>query len=339
MLTFIFFIFAVLSLVGAAATVVRLKNAQGRDDFGIQFSWLTPVSLALSLVFASLAMGNVNVDSGSRGILKRFGQPVETLDPGLHFIRPIGDTVVPVSIQTRVVKPNEDAASKDMQIVHFEITFRYHIDPNFAKYFLVQLNNDQEDRVITPVILEAIKSATSQYDVQELITRRPEARDRIEALISKGLTDTHIIPESTSITDFKFSKEYEDAIEKKQVAQQKAEQATNDLARIKVEAQQVQAEAVGTANAKIASANGEAQSVLIVAKAKAEAQKVQRENITPELIQIRTLELLEKKWTGDFPETYLGGGQGGLNPANILIQPTHREKKQPQQETPSPDNN
>lgn len=314
MLTFLFILLAIAALVAGGFAGVKVT---GDDKIKLNVPFVS-VGAVVSLLFFALAFGNVNVDAGSRGILKRFGKPVRVLDPGLHFIRPIGDQVISIPVQTRTIKPQESAASKDLQIVNFEITFRYHIDPSQAMHFLVDLNNDQEDRIIKPVILEAIKAGTSQYDVQELISRRTEVRDRMEALITKALAGTYIIPESVSITEFNFSKEYEDAIEKKQVAQQKAEQATNDLARIKVEAQQVEAKAKGKADAAIAEATGEAQSTLIVAKAKAEAQRVQKENITPELIQIRTIELFKDKWDGELP-TMLVGSTGGFLPTLDMV--------------------
>jgi hypothetical protein len=46
-----------------------------------------------------------------------------------------------------------------------------------------------------------------------------------------------------SITDFQFDAQYQQAVESKQVAEQRALTATNDLARIKVEAQQAEAKA------------------------------------------------------------------------------------------------
>jgi prohibitin 2 len=338
MLTFLFILLSVLSLGLPAFVIYKMfkLTPETKDQFGRttqhpHFNFTTGgllkaiVSLTLPLFFFGLCLSNVQVDAGNRGILKHFGHVVGNLEPGLHFVRPIGSTVVEYPVQSRIVQPNEEAASKDLQIVYFQITFRYHIDPDFADYVYVQDNGDPESRIIGPAILEAVKSVTSQYDVQELVSKRPLVRDGIEAFVTTSLKGSHVIPEATAVTDFKFSKDYEAAIESKQVAQQKAEQATNDLQRIKVEAQQAQAEAVGLAEAKVANANGEAQSVLIVAKAKAEAQRLQKESITPELIQIRTLELLKDKWDGAFPETFFGSG--GVNPANILISPQHHEKK------------
>jgi prohibitin 2 len=259
------------------------------------------------------------------GVVKRFGNPIGVLQPGLHFVRPIGDTVTEVSVQTRIVKTSEPASSKDLQIVNTEVTLGYHVDKDHAMDILVQLNNDTESRVIVPAILESIKAETAQYDVQELVTQRAKVRDGIETRVKARLAPYYIIAESTSITNFAFSQQYEASIEAKQVAEQNAEKAKNDLQRVKVEAQQAAATAEGEANAKIANAKGEAESQLLIARAKAEAQKMQVANITPDLLQLRTIELLHDKWDGTLPATYIG--TGGVNPATLLIQPKTSTKK------------
>jgi prohibitin 2 len=103
--------------------------------------------------------------------------------------------------------------------------------------------------------------------------------------VKSRLLAKHIIPEDVSITNFKFSDQYEQSIEQKQVAEQNAEKAKNVLEQVKTEAQQ-----------KIAQAEGEAA-----------ALKAQKEQITPELLQLRMIEMLSQKWNGQLPENYYGG--------------------------------
>lgn len=322
--TLLFLLFLASLAVGLGISVVK-TIAASQEHLTVK-PLPTLVSLVPASLFFTLFLGLVTVDAGTVGIVKRGGRPVAELQPGFHFIRPVGDNIQPVSVQTRITKTAEDASSKDLQIVKTEVTLAYHIDKQYALDIAVQLNDDAENRVIVPAILESIKAETSQYDVQALVTDRAKVRDGIEERVKTRLLPYHIIAESTSITNFSFSQQYEASIEAKQVAEQNAEKAKNDLTRIRVEAEQAAAKAKGEADAEIAAATGSAQSTLIVAKAKAEAQRLQRENITPELIQIRTLELLEKNWKGDFPDTFFGGGSG-LNPVSIILpQPTKKSK-------------
>ena len=85
-----------------------------------------------------------------------------------------------------------------------------------------------------------------------------------------------------SIVNFKFSQQFTNAIENKQTAEQLALKAQRDLDRIKIEAQQ-----------KIAQAQAEA-----------EALRLQRQNVTSELVELRRIEAMHdaiRKWNGVLP--------------------------------------
>ncbi|MBI5418868.1 MAG: hypothetical protein HZA60_02155 [Deltaproteobacteria bacterium] len=91
-----------------------------------------------------------------------------------------------------------------------------------------------------------------------------------------------IVVDDFSIVNFKFSQQFSMAIEAKQTAEQLALKAQRDLDRIKVEATQ-----------KIAQAQAEA-----------EALRLQKQNVTHELIQLRQIEASLKaieKWNGQLP--------------------------------------
>jgi regulator of protease activity HflC (stomatin/prohibitin superfamily) len=281
---FLFFLIFVFSLIGGLALSIKVTEEHG--DHSIKFRLLRGVPLfLLSTIFLLLSMSFTKIDAGNVGVVKRFGDPIRQLNPGPHFVRPVADSVTLVTVQTRIVKPSENAVSVDIQLVHVEVTLAYHTDPLYATQVLVKLNDDAETRVITPAILEAIKAITAQYDVKELVAQRQQVRDKIEDIVKARIAPDHIIADSVSITDFSFSQQYEESIEAKVVAEQNAEKADNDLKRIKIQAQQ-----------QIAQAEGEAA-----------ALKAQKEQITPELLQLRTIEMMKEKWNGQLPENYYGG--------------------------------
>src|SRR5208282_3423938 len=123
----------------------------------------------------------------------------------------------------------------------------------------------------------------------------------IEEFVKQRIAPYHLVAENTSITHFSFSKEFETAIEAKVTAQQNAEKAENDLKRITIQAQQ-----------QVAQAKGEA-----------EALRVQKEQITPELLQLRQIEMLREKWNGALPTTMIVTGTSGIVPTiDVLKQHT-----------------
>jgi regulator of protease activity HflC (stomatin/prohibitin superfamily) len=284
------FLFFLGFLVVAAYKASSFSHVDGEKHLEIKISkglpWLA-LALILGIGLPILGSAFVSVDAGEIGVVKHFGAVSRELSPGLHVITPFADSVTPVTIQTRIVKPNESTGTHDLQQVYFEVTMAYHVDPEYASFVLTKLNNDAEARVITPAILEAIKATTAQYDAPELLTKRPEVRDKIETFVKARIAPEHIIAEQVSITNFSFSNTYEEAVEAKVTAEQNALKADNDLKRIKIEAQQ-----------QVAQAQGEA-----------DALKAQKEQITPELLQLRTIEMMKEKWDGQLPTVIVGGNQ------------------------------
>lgn len=282
MLTLIFIVLLLAAIAGTVFASLRV------DDGNFTFR---PFGLIGILAIALVIVGwnsYSEVNAGTIGVVTRYGKVTRTVEPGLHFVSPL-EEVHAISTRTLVVKPSEDASTKDLQTVHMEVTLTYHFDREYASFFYTQLNdaspNAVENKVVIPAVLEAMKAKSSLYDAPELVTNRAVVRDGIETFLREKLSVYHIVPETTSITDFRFSKEYNDAIEAKQTAQQDAEKAENELKKIKIQAEQ-----------QIAQAKGEA-----------EALRAQKEQITPELLQLRMIEMLMKKWDGKLPENYFGG--------------------------------
>lgn len=262
-----------------------------KQTFAIgKFLLFAVAGLVLSFVPLTLFSGYSPVEQGYVGVVKRMGAVTGTLQPGPHFVTPFITTVDPVTTKTLTVKPSEDASSQDLQQVHTEVTLTYHFDQDGIVYIYSNLidnsPNAVENKVVIPAILEAIKASTAKYTVQDLVQKRAQVRDDIEMLVKSRLVPYHITAETTSITDFRFSDSFEKSIEAKQVAQQQAEQAQNELKKVQIEAEQ-----------RIAQAKGEA-----------DASKAQLQALTPELLQLRWIE----KWDGKLPENYYGGAQGPL---------------------------
>jgi prohibitin 2 len=301
--TLLILLFVAALVVGLLRTFEFAQTADGDRTWNIHATRGVPF-FALAVFFGFIAMSFTTVTAGTIGVVLRFGKPVRQLTPGPHFILPFADSVTPVSVQTSIVKPSEDAASHDLQVVHTEVTLAYHVDPAYATDVLVSLNDDAETRVIDPAILEAIKSVMAQYDVQDLISERPLVRDAIETFVRNRVAPYHIVAETTSITDFRFSADFENAIEAKVTAEQLAEKAKNDLTRIQIQAQQ-----------QVAQAQGEA-----------DALKLQKEQITPELLQLRTIEMMKDRWDGHLPSTLVEGSGGALPMMDVLAEARSKEK-------------
>ena len=227
------------------------------------------VVILISLLILGFAMySSVKiVDAGHRGVLLHWSA-VDVIRPplneGLHFVVPFQDEVVNIEVRTLKYDEFTRAASKDLQTVETTVTVNYHPDKEAVHTLYKEVGLSYENRVIQPAIEETVKQVTANYNAEELITKRPLVKQDIENSIRDRLAEFNINTEVISITDFEFSPLFAQAIESKVEAEQRALKAENDLTRIEVEARQIEAEAVGVANANIAEAKGEAEAIAII---------------------------------------------------------------------------
>ena len=223
------------------------------------------------------------VPAGYRGVMTTFGSPsAEVLSEGIHFRVPLAQKLNLVNVSIQKGEGDGDAASRDLQTVHTRIALNYHVKPEAAVSVFRDLGNEPGTRIIIPSVQEAVKAVTARFTAEELIAKRTDVRDEIVAQLRERLARHGILVDEFSIVNFNFSRSFNDAIEAKTTAEQLKLKAERDLQRIEVEAQQR----------------------VVQAKAEAEALAVQRQQITPELIQLRQMEnqrMAIEKWDGKLP--------------------------------------
>ena len=240
----------------------------------------------------ALAMGSMGiVGAGQQGVLLRFGAVVEggTKPEGLYFKIPFADDVVLMSTQIQRYTAPADSSSKDLQVVNTEVTLNYQLNANQVGEIYRTMRQDYENRILQPYIQEAVKSTTANYDAEELITQRPRVKDELQQLVTDRLAPLGMNVVELSITDFQFSDAFQQSIEAKVRAVQEALEAENALVRVEFEAQQA------------------------VTRATAEAKglELQRAQITPELLELRQIEVQRtavEKWNGVMPSVVTSGG-------------------------------
>lgn len=255
-----------------------------------KYSAALPVTFMLIILIGFAVMGSyVIVPAGYRGVLLVFGKPSNiVMDEGLHFKIPIAHRVIKIDTKINKSQIDTSAASKDLQDVTATVVVNYHLNPGKVDELYKTIGLDYNSRVIDPSVREVMKAVTAKYTAGQLITQREDVKNNIRIQLKERLSPFHIEIDDFSIVDFSFSKVFTDAIEAKQTAEQLAIKAQRDLERIKIEADQ-----------KIAQAQAEAESL-----------RLQKTNVTEELIRLREIEMQSKaieKWDGKLPQ-YTGGG-------------------------------
>ena len=247
--------------------------------------------VAVAVLLALLLMNPfVKIDAGERGVLLNFGAVQnEVLGEGLHLRIPIMQKIVKLDVKIQKSETRSEAASKDLQDIKSLIALNYHIIPDKANWVYQNVGVAFKERIIDPNVQEAVKAVTAKYTAVQLIGERENVSTAIKDALSQKLADYNLFVDGFSVIDFSFSKKFTDAIESKQEAEQFALRAQRDLERIKIEAEQ-----------KVAQA-----------KAEAESLRLQKGQITKEMIELRKIEAMREaiaKWNGTVPNVLLSGG-------------------------------
>ncbi len=208
-------------------------------------------------MFALLALvGCAQVDSGTVGVKTRFGKVVgDDLEPGLHGINPFFEHVHEMSTQTLAHVVTATAVSKDMQEVTTQVTVNYSMAAAYAGDVFSKYRREFEVRVLAPTVQEAVKTATAQFNVEDLVSQRSKVKDYVLETLAARVAPTHTV-EAVMLTDFAFSDAFSNAIELKVTETQKALAEKNKLEAEKYKAEQ-----------RIVEARGEAEAIRIQAQA------------------------------------------------------------------------
>ncbi|RNB89464.1 prohibitin family protein [Brevibacillus fluminis] len=255
----------------------------------------TIVAIIVVILIAALSFESFTIiQAGNRGVVLQLGAVQDKVfDEGLHFKMPFIQNVIPMEVRVQKAESSQTSASRDLQTVSTTIAVNYHIDGNFANKLYQQVGIDYVGRIVDPAIAESLKAVTAQYTAEELISKRPEVSAKVKEVLNQKLSAYHILLDEINIREFNFSEEYNKAIEAKQVAEQQALKSKLDLERIKIEKEQE----------------------ITKAQAQAEALRLQKQEVTPELIQLRQIEAqLEaiRKWDGKLPSV-TGGATPFIN--------------------------
>ena len=275
------------------------------------------------ILLISIPLSMVSVDAGHRGVKKRFGKVVgQALDPGLHFKMPVVETVQEVEVREQKLNLETSASSKDLQTVQSRIVVNFHPEPDRVAELYENIGLEYETRILDPAVEETVKAITAQYTAEELISKRTEVREKMETMLKARVGGNAIGVTKFNIVNFEFSHSFNEAIEAKQTAEQKALQATNELRRVEVEAQQEIETARGRAESLKLEAQAEADAVLMKAEAEAKAQEMLAKVVNRDVINLRAIE----KWDGIMPRVtgevvpFLSVDDGGDAPARPSTQ-------------------
>lgn len=272
----------------------KVQRSRRRPEVDINMEPKHLAILIVGIIGVMLLISSVYiVSAGERGVLLTFGKPSMDAKPeGIGLKIPIAQSIKIMEVRTQKIETTSDSASRDLQDVQTTIALNFHLKPDSVPRLYQEVGFGYKDRVIDPAIEESVKAITAKYTAAELITKRPQVRTDMQALIGEKLSQYHMKVDSFNIVNFQFSEEFDHAIEQKVTAEQLKQKAEMDLQRIEVEAKQA----------------------IAAAKGKAEALEIEGEALrkNPEIAEIRAIE----KWDGVMPKV-TGGAMPFIDVGNV----------------------
>jgi len=268
-----------------------------------------PVKTIITLVVGLiLLMGSIyTVNEGHIGIVKRFSEAKEQVNPGLHFKVPFIDSVEEIEVRTRKNEERMASSTKEQMPVTISVSVNWTVDKTAALELFRQYGglSQFESRILDPRFRSATKDVIPRFDAEKLIQDRASAIQAIEANLIEEMKDFPVTVDNIQIENIQLPKKYLTSIETKQTEKNLAAAEEHKLARQNLEAQRD----VNTAKAKADGiklvAIAEAESIRIKGLAEAEAITAKAKALGDNPLIVKLTEA--QNWDGKLPATMLGG--------------------------------
>lgn len=221
-----------------------------------------------SLLLSSCAI----IRPGQVGVKTRFGQfKGEPKNGGIMWYNPFLARVEKVPVRTINRELTIDLPSKEGLTIRSDISILYHIQPDQVKKVIAEIGTDDIDQIITSVFRSASADVCARYYAKDMHSGRRDTIEREIAYKMNGYLQTRGFNiESVLMKSITLPQGLARAIENKLEAEQRAQQMEFVLITEEKEAQRKRIEAEGTRN----------------------AQKIVSDGLTPEILKLRSIEVL-----------------------------------------------
>lgn len=264
------------------------------------------VGVIILIALAATTFKYAQIDEGQRGIIVTQGAVAGVQEPGIFWtIDPFTRIqVVNVRRQTRQISQNVASSDKQLYDIDIQVDYSRKTDPESLKaaYGKIGVDDEQLNVLLDGFINEALKSASTQFTLDQALSDRGGFNQRIRQFLTQQAGDGQSAPvdqlyvnlEAVKVLDLKVGEQYAKLLSEK--ANLEVQIETEEKRRQQIDAQQSNNLFQAEQEAKVAltQEKGRTQAALEAASRESQVRAIQgrywREN--PELFELRKRELM-----------------------------------------------
>lgn len=229
--------------------------------------------LVLLLISASLLSSCAVIRPGEIGVKTKFGKfKGDPKNGGLLWFNPFTASVQKVPIRTINRELTIDLPSKEGLTIRSDISILYHIEPEKVQTVITEIGSDY-DKIITAVFRSASADVCAKYFAKDMHSgTRGGIEQEITEKMNGYLKARGFVIENVLLKSITLPPGLANAIENKLEAEQQAQRMEFVLITEEKEAERKRIEAEGTRV----------------------AQKILSDGLTPEILKLRSIEVLQE---------------------------------------------
>lgn len=266
---------------------------------GLLIAAVVVTAIAARSMFVYIAPGNVGI------VIHKLGGGVDAKPkgPGLHLLNPLTTAIeeYPTYMQTLVLTRGSADGSQgngeinvnsvEGQPVSLDVSLSFELDdarvPTLYSTFRTDIVTIQHG-FVRQTMRQALQEVVGGQEIAAILgPKKAEVVDRAQALLSQRLAPYGFVVKQFTVNEIRAPQSVMDAIGAKNVMQQQALMAQNELQKNMYQAQGDSIKAAGRAMA-----------ILAEARAQAEANQLLSQSITSTLVQYE----MTKRWDGKMPQ-------------------------------------
>lgn len=300
--------------------------------------WAVPTATVVAVLLVTVLSSVNTIATGHVGIVYQFGAIIGETSDGLVMLPP-WQSVIEANVQEQKAffkNPNNDeekksflgridAASIETQNVYMDVTLNWRPDRGHVRDLYANVGPNFFPVLVTSRVQELFKNEVVKFTAIDVTRKRAEIGDNVVKALNGELNKYGITVTSIQLDNLWYSGEFDQAIEKKQVATQEALREQELVSAREAQARQAEAVAKGEAlanaaraegesKAAISRATGEAESIRLRAIAQAEANLKVSQSLTPDLVRTQSI----AKWDGKFPPVIPSGSVPFIDPMSLF---------------------